>query len=286
MDNQNYYKQHGMFTKVTDRKHMVTGIPNDINSIAKLVQNFLLHQHCAPYYGVKLSTEQTKEPHIRSFEDKLELLEKKGYKHISDYKDYGERLVGICRDFAVLSAALCREAGIPARARCGFATYLEKGKYIDHWVLEYWNKEECRWTLADTQLDDILIDKMNIDFDSMDLDDTHFVTGAKAWNMCRRGKADPQLFGIFQWWGYGYITSNLLLDANSLIKRPMQPWDMWEGYKTKDPEEYTENDWATLDKLVELVLNVDNDWQSLYDYITLHNTIKVPDDIEKVKIGL
>ena len=33
------------------------------------------------------------------------------------------RLVGNCRDFSVLLAALLREQGTPARARCGFGRY-------------------------------------------------------------------------------------------------------------------------------------------------------------------
>ena len=34
----------------------------------------------------------------------------------------------------------CAAQGMPARARCGFGAYFEKGKYVDHWVTEYWNE--------------------------------------------------------------------------------------------------------------------------------------------------
>ncbi|MEV0232908.1 hypothetical protein [Nonomuraea sp. NPDC050786] len=27
--------------------------------------------------------------------------------------------------------------GIPARARCGFATHFARGKHLDHWITEY-----------------------------------------------------------------------------------------------------------------------------------------------------
>ena len=34
----------------------------------------------------------------------------------------------------------CCAPGVPARARCGFGAYFEKGKFVDHWVTEYWNE--------------------------------------------------------------------------------------------------------------------------------------------------
>lgn len=65
--------------------------------------------------------------------------------------------------------------------------------------------------------------------------------------MCRGEKADPELFGIFQWWGYDYLKCNLILDANSLMKMPMQPWDRWEGYKNLPVLEWSENDYLIMD---------------------------------------
>ena len=48
-------------------------------------------------------------------------------------------MVGVCRHFTLLHVAMLRAQGVPARARCGFGAYFEKGKFVDHWVTEYWN---------------------------------------------------------------------------------------------------------------------------------------------------
>ena len=102
---------------------------------------------------------------LRSFEEKLVFLSRRGFQHVSDQKSPQDKMIGICRDFSVAAAALCREAGIPARARCGFATYFEPGKYIDHWVLEYWNEVEQRWVMVDPQLDELQRRTLRISFD-------------------------------------------------------------------------------------------------------------------------
>ena len=134
-NNLRLYREHDIMTEIKTMKHMVTGIAKDIKTIVAYVQNILLHQHWSEAYGVKLTEERKMEPFIRNFEDKLIFLSKLGYTHISEKKLNENKMIGICRDFSVVAAALCREAGIPARARCGFANYFEKGKYIDHWVL-------------------------------------------------------------------------------------------------------------------------------------------------------
>ena len=40
------------------------------------------------------------------------------------------------RNFAVLLSGVLRQRGVPSRARCGFATYLEDTHYQDHWICD------------------------------------------------------------------------------------------------------------------------------------------------------
>jgi hypothetical protein len=276
------YKVHDIMTEITTMKHMVTNIPKDIKIIVSYVQNILLHQHWSEAYGVRLSDERKKEPFLRSFEEKLILLSKLGYTHVSEQRANENKIIGICRDFSVVAAALCREAGIPARARCGFASYFEKGKYIDHWVLEYWNEDGKQWVMVDAQLDDLQQNALNLPFDPLDVGKEYFITGPRAWLMCREGLIDPEIFGIFKWWGYDYLRCNLILDANSLLKLPMQPWDIWEGYKSMPIDEWMEKDYAVMDDLSRLALNVDNNFNALYEFVQADDKIKVPADLDKV----
>lgn len=279
-----YYREHGPMTQVERMRHMVTDIPADIPTIVTYVQNILLHEHWSGAYGLELSEERRKEPLIRSFEEKLMFLSRKGFAHVSEQRNHEDKMLGICRDFSVASVALCREIGIPARARCGFATYFEPGKYMDHWVLEYWNGEQQRWIMVDAQLDELQEKTLKIDFDPLDVNEEVFITGPRAWLMCRQGKVDPDLFGIFKWWGYDYLRCNLLLDANSLHKMPMQPWDIWEGYKSLPMDDWTEADFAVMDELATLTITADGNFQTFSDFVSGNGKIRVPVDPHDVYI--
>lgn len=277
-----FYRKHGKMTEIKAMKHMITDLPKDIESIVSIVQNIFLHQHWAKRYGIELDDKRRKEPWQRSVEEKLIYLSKLGYEHVLDKKELKNKMIAICRDFSVMAVALCREVGIPARARCGFATYLEKDKYIDHWVLEYWNEDRKQWILVDSQLDVFQQEILDISFDTLDVDDEYFITAPRAWMMCREGKVDPELFGIFQWWGYDYLKCNLILDANSLLKIPMQPWDGWNGYKNIPVLQWSENDYSIMDQLSSYRLYVDSDFDALNKFIEMHDRIKVPQDLDKV----
>lgn len=136
------------------------------------------------------------------------------------------RLIGNCRDHSVLYAALLRTAGVPARARCGFARYFEKGKWIDHWVVERWEAAAGRWIITDAQLDALMREKLQLAFDPMDMPDGEFRCGGEAWLACRAGD-DPGLYGIFEWNGWDFVKGNLVRDASALAGRELAPWDCW-----------------------------------------------------------
>lgn len=276
------YQEHDIMTEIKTMKYMVTDIPKDIKTIVTYVQNILLHQHWSEVYGLELSDERKKEPFIRRFEDKLIFLNKLGFTHVSEQRTNENKIISICRDFSVVAAALCREAGIPARARCGFASYLEKDKYIDHWVLEYWNEEKKKWIMVDAQLDVLQQRTLELPFDPLDVSENYFITGPRAWLLCREGSFNPELFGIFKWWGYDYLRCNLILDVNSLLKMPMQPWDMWVGYKSLPIEEWTEKDYKVMDDLSILALNGDNNFEALCKYVQANDKIKVPENLSEV----
>ena len=116
---------------------------------------------------------------------------------------------------------------MPARARCGFATYFIPPKKVDHWVVEYWSGEEQRW---------IRIDPENVDrrtpgaVRAEDLRPGEFLSAGEAWQRIRSGQEDPALFGVFGTdnWGPGEIRGNAMRDLASLLhKVEMLPWDVW-----------------------------------------------------------
>jgi transglutaminase-like putative cysteine protease len=138
-----------------------------------------------------------------------------------------QRMVGNCRYFSTLSCALLRRVGIPARARCGFAGYFESGRYVDHWVTEYWDGAECRWVRIDAQLDALQRAVIKPAFDTEDQPPGPFLPGGDAWQQCRRGEADPETFGILDMWGLWFVQANVVRDLAALNKMELLPWDVW-----------------------------------------------------------
>jgi hypothetical protein len=144
---------------------------------------------------------------------------------VTEMRPLENRVLANCRDFSTMLASFLLLKGVPARARCGFARYFEQGKYVDHWVCEYWHDGDGRWRMVDAQIDAHQKAIIRPDFDTLDVPDRAFWVGGKAWEACRNGEADPDRFGIMDMWGLWYVCGNLALDIASLNRVEMLPWD-------------------------------------------------------------
>jgi Transglutaminase-like superfamily len=211
-------------------------LPRDPSALAKTVQGLLIHQHIAPAYGVTLSRDQQAQPHVRAVEKILDHILTRDGRPLSAERATNERQVGVCRHFTLLHVAMLRTQGIPARARCGFGAYFEKGKYLDHWVTEYWNERRKRWQLFDAQIDDRQRELFRIEFDTADVPRDQFLVAGDAWSLCRGGKADPSAFGILDMHGLWFIAGNLARDVAALNNHEMLPWDIWGAMRQQDSE--------------------------------------------------
>jgi hypothetical protein len=132
------------------------------------------------------------------------------------------RVIGTCRHFAVLSCALLRYRGIPARVRCGFATYFQPGKGLDHWVTEY--RDGDRWVRIDSE-----VLGTEVGAHPADLRPGEFLSGGEAWSAFRHGTIDAATYGVYgtENWGAGEIRGNAVKDLAALNKLEMLPWDEW-----------------------------------------------------------
>jgi hypothetical protein len=211
-------------------------LPRDPSALAKTVQGLLIHQHIAPAYGVTLSRDQQAQPHVRAVEKILDDILTRDGRPLSAERATNERQVGVCRHFTLLHVAMLRTQGIPARARCGFGAYFEKGKYLDHWVTEYWNERGKRWHLFDAQIDDRQRELFRIEFDTADVPRDQFLVAGDAWSLCRGRKADPSAFGILDMHGLWFIAGNLARDVAALNNHEMLPWDIWGAMRQQDSE--------------------------------------------------
>ena len=215
---------------------LLDGLPRDVGGLAKVVQGLLIHEHIAPAYGVTLSAEQHAQAHMRSVEKMLDCIARQDSRPLPQARPPAERVVGVCRHFTLLHVAMLRRQGTAARARCGFGAYFEKGKFIDHWVTEYWNEDQQRWVLVDAQLDQRQRELFAIAFDPLDVPRDQFLVAGDAWQLCRGGKADAGAFGILDMHGLWFIAGNVIRDVAALNNHEMLPWDVWGAMTQKDAE--------------------------------------------------
>jgi excinuclease ABC subunit A len=253
-----YYVQHSFMTDPREHGDMLADLPADVSGLVRVVQGALIHPFCVELYHVQLSPRQREEVYLRSVVQMLGRMREFDPAPLVVSREPNQRLVGNCRDHAVLCVALLRQQGIPARLRVGFASYLSETKNEDHWVTEYWNADQERWVLIDPQLDDIQRDTFKIDFDPLDMRFyDQFYTGGQAWRLCRSGQAKPSLFGFKRWKGWGYIRGSLLHDLDALNKVELIPHDWWGELVTKNERDVTAEDREMLDRLADLANDVD-----------------------------
>lgn len=77
-----------------------------------------------------------------------------------------------------------------------------------------------------------------------------------------------------------------LPDVNSLLGTPMQPWGLWDGYKSLPMEEWTGEDYRAMDQLSVLTLDADNNYQALLDFAETNGKIRAQNDLDTVTNGL
>ncbi len=248
-----YYACNDDLTDLSNYAGQVADLPADPAKLVPIIQGLLIHAFWLERYGVALAAERKLEPGIRPLPLKLAKLLEVDERPLTEARPLDRRLVCTCRDFTLFLCALLRHKGVPARARCGFGTYFNPGTYEDHWVGEYWNKTERRWVMVDAQLDALQRKALNITFDPLDLPSGVFITGGRAWQMCRSEGAAPNLFGIFQWRGLGFIRGDLIRDFLALNKIEILPWDLW-GLMLQPDENMPAEEVQLLDRMAELTL--------------------------------
>ena len=206
-----YYAAPGPMTDLAGvPADVFDGLPTDPVGLCRTVQGSIVHEMWANAYGFDVPEDRLTDLQARSAVEMTDVIRRLDAGPLSRARPVEQRMVGNCRHFSTLSTALLRRAGIPARARCGFGMYFEPGKYVDHWVTEYWHAGERRWVRIDSQLDAVQRAAINPEFDTEDLPPGPFLPAGEAWRQCRTGRADPNTFGIFEFWGLWFVQANVV----------------------------------------------------------------------------
>ncbi len=218
MDSLEYYARHGRLTEPGSHADRLAALPSDLPAACRFVQGLLLHADWASAYGVEgvvLSRDTL--PVARRLE-------------LAEHSLPERKTSGTCRDFALMLCSVLRQHAVPARVRCGFATYFTSNPYEDHWVCEYWKADERRWAQADAQLDELMCVRLNVRFATTDLPAGTFLNAAEAWRTWRAGKVPDTAFGHgSEAAGAWFMRVNLMRDRLALRKEEVSTWDAWRS---------------------------------------------------------
>ncbi len=161
-----FYLKTSMYTNYEPYKEYYKSLPNDMEELTDLILSQTIHR-TELRRSRKEQLEQGKShDHVSeeypwwkyiSHDDILltapaitaELF-RQDERGFTKNREIRHKVVITCRYVAVLLASILKAKGIPCRVRSGFASYFSNnGKYIDHWIIEYYNKDENRWITCD-----------------------------------------------------------------------------------------------------------------------------------------
>ena len=279
-----YYASPGRHTDVTRFGVEVEGIDEAV----AIVQGLLVYDLAATdLYGVELSPVQAAAVHERDAAALLELAQTVDPRPLDQPRSPGDRIGGRCNTYTLLTVALLRAAGIPARSRCGFGAYFVPGYYEDHWVAEYWDADEHTWVMVDAQLDETWqrLIRMSRDI-PVSVGPEEFLTAGHAWRAFRAGELDPDRCGLTSIAEHGahWIAGNLRLDLAALNKVEMLPWDVW-GLGWEPHEEPTSETLAVFDSIAELTVDPDRRLDDLLDRYESDPSFRMAGTVFSVLLG-
>lgn len=233
-----FYREQSSLTSPGRLAQAFDALPDDPTALARIAQGLVLHKYMAQAYGVDVPAAREVESHTRRVESMLDQILAHDGRPLPALRAPDRRLLGVCGHFTVMLVAMLRAKGIPARERAGFGAYFNAPYYEEHVLCEYWNDHEGRWVLLDTQFDEVWRSQLKIEHDPFDVPRDQFLIASDAWTLCRSGKADPDLFGIFngnkrgQW----FIAAELIRDTAALNKMEVLVWDVWGAMPRPDTQ--------------------------------------------------
>ena len=273
----NFYSEQSPMSDPREWGELYADLPSDIAGLVQVVQGLMVHGHWVKRYDLELTEDRYQEVQLRRVTQRLARIQELGTDSLTIPRPLEQRVVGNCRDFSLLLCSMLRHQGIPARARCGFATYFLPNHYEDHWVCEYWHGGKHDWIMVDPQLDSLQCSVLQTDFDPLEIPKGRFIPGGEAWLMCRNNQADPDSFGIFDMHGLWFVLGNMVRDVASLNKMELLPWDTWGIISGSEPP--SEDDLSFLDGLAELTLDSLHNFVKLKSIYETEPRIRVPNVI-------
>jgi hypothetical protein len=223
-DSLSRYTKQSWVTDPGSYAHLYRDLPDDLADLCRAVQGLLVH-----YRGsATIPADRLREIDTRRVEVMLARIMELDSRPLALPRPLKARLVGCCRDYAVLLCSILRCRGVPVRVRFGFATYFEPDFMPDHVVAEYWNRKDGRWVLVDAELSEETCRRKGINFDPRDLPRDRFLLAGNAWQLCRKGDLDPNRCGAnAEICGLPFVGRYVSHDLAALDQTEVLCWDGW-----------------------------------------------------------
>ncbi len=260
-----YYTQQSVITDPGDYGRLLEELPRNIPGLCAAIQGLLIHTWKIRRDGIDLSPERRAEIEIRGMARLLARIQEVDDRPLTVVRPLEKLLVVDCRHFATLLCAILRYQGVPARARCGFAAYLESTHWQDHWVCEYWHAPRKRWVLVDADV---------LDYD---VSRDRFFPATKAWQLCRAGHADPNQFGFApEARGLWAVRADMVRDLAALNRCELLCIDAWGLIDEKEDGDLSTDDLALLDEVAALHQAGEQDLPRLRTLYEMDQRLRVP----------
>ncbi|MFA6081854.1 MAG: transglutaminase domain-containing protein [Patescibacteria group bacterium] len=291
----NHYLEFGLFTNPGLYKNILQhDLPDNIQEIGSLVRKNIIHRttleagNVGTNYDLKFG-DMKQVPWYRQPEDDnlpttpamLAELYRRDARGLTPNRKVEDKLILTCRFVSILTASILKSKGIPARVRSGNAPYFDMGSLgdvsTDHWINQYWKKDDNRWVTIDVDGSLSLKDKFN----PYDMPNDKFDFPAVAWLNIRSGKVDPDHFynassdrgAIVVVWSLFYDFHSLMNDE--VIYSHVPEFGTYKKFKKLSPKELEK-----IDMLAKLMLKPDENFDKLLE---IWNTDR---DLRLLKGGL
>ncbi len=211
------YSDPGIYAGLLD------AVPSDLDDLSEVVRNVIEHYRASDH---DLPADTVSDIHARWIGRTLELDQQRHPTGLADAREPERRVQGCCRDHTLLSVAILRQHGIPARSRIGFADYFVDGWHHDHVIPEVWLGG--RWVRFDPEVEEPggrLDNPRNIPAGK------GFHTAAEVWRGYRAGTLDVQTYGVDQSLpvarGGWFVRNYVVLEIAHRFGDELLLWDNW-----------------------------------------------------------
>jgi len=281
-----YYVQQSRFTDPGEFVSLLADLPRGLAGLCRVVDGIYIHYMSEETIHYPVAPERKPEINLTYMDRMLARIVELDDRPLTEPRPTHKRLVGCCRDSALLLCAMLRHQGVPARVRVGFANYFTAydGDFnCNHEIVDVWDGREQRWRLVDADLNQRAMQDCQVPFSPLDVPRDRFQVGGLAWQMYRRGEIDPNCYGVSASSGLAgaaFLRGGLVQDLAALNKEELLCWDCW-GIMLKDMNEYTEAEWSLLDRAAQLSQGGNADFGAMRNLYRACRGLFVPEEITR-----